>query len=178
MSSTELADLVRNIPDFPMPGIAFKDITTLIGNGPAFTKVIDLLSERYRDRGITAVAGVESRGFIFSAPIALNLGVGLVPIRKPGKLPADTYQIEYSLEYGTNKLEIHRDAFDSGAQVLVVDDLLATGGTAEAGIKLIERLGASVVGCAFVIDLPALGGRRRLEGMGMNVHCLCEFEGL
>lgn len=173
MSSTELADLVRNIPDFPMPGIAFKDITTLIGNGPAFTKVIDLLSERYRDRGITAVAGVESRGFIFSAPIALNLGVGLVPIRKPGKLPADTYQIEYSLEYGTNKLEIHRDAFDSGAQVLVVDDLLATGGTIAAASKLIEQAGGAVVELAFVIELTFLGGREKLAPY--PVHSLIQY---
>jgi adenine phosphoribosyltransferase len=162
MSSQELADLVRNIPDFPLPGIDFKDITTLIGNGPAFSQVINTLAERYRDRGITAVAGVESRGFIFSAPIALALGVGLVPIRKPGKLPADTYQIEYSLEYGTNKLEIHRDAFEAGAQVLVVDDLLATGGTIAAAKQLIELAGGTVVEMAFVIELAFLGGREKL----------------
>ncbi len=162
MSNHELADLVRNVPDFPLPGIAFKDITTLIGNGPAFNKVISSLSDRYRDRGITAVAGVESRGFIFSAPIALALGVGLVPIRKPGKLPADTYQIEYSLEYGTNKLEIHRDAFEAGAQVLVVDDLLATGGTIAAAKQLIEQAGGTVVEMAFVIELSFLNGREKL----------------
>lgn len=162
MSMHELADLVRNVPDFPLPGIAFKDITTLISNGPAFNKVITALSDRYRDRGITAVAGVESRGFIFSAPIALQLGVGLVPIRKPGKLPADTYQIEYSLEYGTNKLEIHRDAFEPGAQVLVVDDLLATGGTIAAANKLIEQAGGTVVEMAFVIELTFLKGREKL----------------
>ncbi|MBX0326266.1 adenine phosphoribosyltransferase [Oscillochloris sp. ZM17-4] len=162
MSSHELADLVRNVPDFPLPGIAFKDITTLIGNGPAFSQVISSLSDRYRDRGITAVAGVESRGFIFSAPIALQLGVGLVPIRKPGKLPADTYQIEYSLEYGTNKLEIHRDAFETGAKVLVVDDLLATGGTIAAASKLIEQAGGTVVEMAFVIELTFLNGREKL----------------
>ncbi|MEI7644253.1 MAG: adenine phosphoribosyltransferase [Chloroflexales bacterium] len=162
MSSHELASLVRNIPDFPLPGIDFKDITTLIANGPAFSKVISALTERYRGRGITAVAGVESRGFIFSAPIALNLGVGLVPIRKPGKLPADTYQIEYALEYGTNKLEIHRDAFEPGAQVLVVDDLLATGGTIAAAKQLIEQAGGTVVEMAFVIELTFLNGREKL----------------
>ncbi len=162
MPSTELVDLIRNVPDFPLPGIAFKDITTLIGNGPAFNKVITAFTDRYRDRGITAVAGVESRGFIFSAPIALQLGVGLVPVRKPGKLPADTYQIEYSLEYGTNKLEIHRDAFEPGAQVLLVDDLLATGGTVAAASKLIEQAGGTVVELAFVIELAFLNGREKL----------------
>ncbi|MEI8307551.1 MAG: adenine phosphoribosyltransferase [Chloroflexales bacterium] len=162
MSSRELADLVRNIPDFPLPGINFKDITTLIGNGPAFQQVITLLTDRYRDRGITAVAGIESRGFIFGAPLALNLGVGLVPVRKPGKLPADTYQVEYALEYGTNKLEIHRDAFEPGAQVLVIDDLLATGGTIVAAKQLIEQAGGTVVELAFVIELAFLNGREKL----------------
>jgi adenine phosphoribosyltransferase len=162
VANSDLSDLVRTIPDFPLPGISFKDITTLIGNGPAFAQVIDTLAERYRNRGITAVAGVESRGFIFSAPIALALGVGLVPIRKPGKLPAETYQIEYSLEYGTNRLEIHRDAFEDGAQVLVVDDLLATGGTIAAAKQLIEQAGGTVVEMAFVIELTFLGGREKL----------------
>jgi adenine phosphoribosyltransferase len=162
MSNRELVDLIRNVPDFPLPGITFKDITTLIGNGPAFNKVINDLTDHYRGRGITAVAGVESRGFIFSAPIALQLGVGLVPIRKPGKLPADTYQIEYSLEYGTNKLEIHRDAFEPGAQVLLVDDLLATGGTVAAATKLIEQVGGTIVELAFVIELAFLKGREKL----------------
>jgi adenine phosphoribosyltransferase len=173
MSSQELTDLIRNVPDFPLPGIAFKDITTLIGNGPAFNKVITMLVDHYRDRGITAVAGIESRGFIFSAPIALALGVGLVPIRKPGKLPADTYQIEYSLEYGTNKLEIHRDAFEPGAKVLVVDDLLATGGTIVAATKLIEQAGGSVVELAFVIELTFLNGREKLAPY--SVHSLIQY---
>lgn len=162
MGDVDLAGLVRNVPDFPLPGIQFKDITTLIGNGPAFARVINTLVERYRDRGIDAVAGVESRGFIFSAPIALQLGVGLVPIRKPGKLPAETYQIEYDLEYGTNKLEIHRDAFTAGQRVLLVDDLLATGGTIAAATRLIEQAGGSVVELAFVIELAFLNGRERL----------------
>lgn len=162
MSKIDLAGLVRNIPDFPLPGIQFKDITTLIGNGPAFGQVIDALAERYSGVSIDAVVGVESRGFIFSAPLALRLGVGLVPVRKPGKLPAETYQVEYDLEYGTNKLEIHRDAFTPGARVLVVDDLLATGGTIVAASKLIERAGAAVVELAFVIELTFLGGREKL----------------
>ncbi len=162
MTNIDLASLVRNIPDFPLPGIQFKDITTLIGNGPAFAQVIDTMATRYRDQRIDAVVGVESRGFIFSAPIALALGVGLVPVRKPGKLPADTYQTEYALEYGTNKLEIHRDAFAEGARVLVVDDLLATGGTIAAAAHLIERAGASVTELAFVIELSFLGGREKL----------------
>jgi adenine phosphoribosyltransferase len=162
MSNLDLASLVRNVPDFPLPGIQFKDITTLIGNGPAFSKVIDMLVERYRTMPIDAVVGVESRGFIFSAPLALRLGVGLVPVRKPGKLPADTYQIEYELEYGSNKLEIHRDAFTPGARVVVIDDLLATGGTISAASKLIEQAGAQVLELAFIIELAFLGGREKL----------------
>lgn len=162
MTNIDLAALVRNVPDFPLPGIQFKDITTLVGNGPAFAQVIAAMADRYRGGGIDAVVGVESRGFIFSAPIALELGVGLVPIRKPGKLPAETYQVEYELEYGSNKLEIHRDAFAPGARVLVVDDLLATGGTIGAACKLIAQAGANVVELAFVIELAFLGGRAKL----------------
>lgn len=164
MANIDLASLVRNVPDFPLPGIQFKDITTLIGNGPAFAEVIKAMADNYRGMGVDAVAGIESRGFIFSAPIALQLGVGLVPIRKPGKLPAETYQIEYSLEYGTNRLEIHRDALTAGARVLLVDDLLATGGTIDAACKLIERAGGSVAGLAFVIELAFLNGREKLTG--------------
>lgn len=162
MSQIDLTSLVRNIPDFPQPGIQFKDITTLIGNGPAFQQVIDSLVERYSSMQIDAVVGVESRGFIFGAPLALRLGVGLVPVRKPGKLPADTFQIEYSLEYGTNKLEIHRDALAPAARVVVVDDLLATGGTIEATAKLVEQAGGSIVEMAFVIELAFLNGRAKL----------------
>ena len=162
MTNIDLAALVRNVPDFPLPGIQFKDITTLVGSGPAFAQVIAAMADRYRGGGIDAVVGVESRGFIFSAPIALELGVGLVPIRKPGKLPAETYQVEYELEYGSNKLEIHRDAFAPGARVLVVDDLLATGVTIGAACKLIAQAGANVVELAFVIELAFLGGRAKL----------------
>ena len=162
MSNLDLASLVRNIPDFPLPGIQFKDITTLIGNGPAFSQVISALLERYKAVRVDAIVGIESRGFIFSAPLALGLGVGLVPVRKPGKLPADTYQVEYELEYGSNKLEIHRDAFTPGARVVVVDDLLATGGTIAAATKLIEQAGGSIVELAFIIELAFLGGREKL----------------
>jgi adenine phosphoribosyltransferase len=162
MATIDLASLVRNVPDFPLPGIQFKDITTLIANGPAFAEVIRLMAERYVGQQIDAVAGVESRGFIFSAPLALQLGVGLIPVRKPGKLPAETYQIEYELEYGTNKLEIHRDAVPAGARVLIVDDLLATGGTIAAACALIEQAGGSVAELAFVIELGFLNGRERL----------------
>jgi adenine phosphoribosyltransferase len=157
-----LADLIRNVPDFPIPGIQFKDITTLLQDGPAFRQVIDALAERYQGAGVGAVVGIESRGFIFSAPLAYRLGVGLVPVRKPGKLPADTYQIEYALEYGTSTLEIHRDAFEPGARVVIVDDLLATGGTVAATCSLVEQAGGSVIEAAFVIELGFLGGRQRL----------------
>ncbi len=163
MGQQDLASLIRNIPDFPIPGIQFKDITTLIGNGPAFTEVIDRLYERYRQQQIDAVVGIESRGFIFSAPLAYRLGVGLVPIRKPGKLPSATYQIEYQLEYGTNRLEIHRDALPAGARVLLIDDLLATGGTVAAACDLVSMAGGSVVELAFVIELTFLNGRERLR---------------
>lgn len=157
-------DLIRNIPDFPIPGVQFKDITTLLRNGDAFRSVIDELAARYADRKIDAVVGVESRGFIFSAPLAYRLGVGLVLVRKPGKLPAATYQISYDLEYGSNVLEIHRDALEPGARVLIVDDLLATGGTIEATCKLVEMAGAVVEEVAFVVELSFLQGRERLEG--------------
>lgn len=164
MTDHSLSDLIRNVPDFPIPGIQFKDITTLLGNGPAFQQVVNQLVERYRNRGITAIVGIESRGFIFSAPLAYALGVGLVPVRKPGKLPSATYKIEYALEYGTNTLEIHRDAFEPGARVVVVDDLLATGGTVDAACRLAEMAGAQVEEVAFLIELEFLHGREKLGG--------------
>ncbi len=164
MPQPPYADLIRNVPDFPLPGVQFKDITPLIGNGPAFQRVIDQLVDRYRGMHIDYVVGVESRGFIFSAPVAYRLGAGLVPVRKPGKLPADTYQVQYALEYGTNTLEIHRDALSPGARVLIVDDLLATGGTVGATIELVEKLGGDVVALAFLVELEFLSGRTRLEG--------------
>ena len=171
-------DYIRTIADFPHEGILFRDVTTLFDDPRGFRMAVDQLLLPYAGQRIDKVVALEARGFILGGAIAHQLSLGFVPIRKKGKLPGPTIAQDYKLEYGEAVMEIHDDALTAGEKVLLVDDLLATGGTAEAGIKLIERLGASVVGCAFVIDLPALGGRRRLEGMGMNVHCLCEFEGL
>ncbi len=151
--------LIRNVPDFPLPGIQFKDITTLLRDGPAFREVVDRMAEPWRDTSIDIVAGIESRGFIFAAPVAYLLGTGLVPIRKPGKLPAETIEVSYALEYGTNTLQMHNDAFAPGARVLLVDDLLATGGTIAAAARLVEQLGGIVVGFAFAIELGFLNGR-------------------
>jgi adenine phosphoribosyltransferase len=162
MTQTNLADLIRTVPDFPIPGIQFKDITTLLRDGAAFRQVVDTFAARYAHRSIDAVVGIESRGFIFSAPLAYRLEVGLVPIRKFGKLPAATHQIEYQLEYGTNKLEIHCDAFEPGARVVVVDDLLATGGTVAAACRLVELAGGVVEEVAFLIELTFLNGREKL----------------
>ena len=161
MSSGDLSELVRTIPDFPLPGIQFKDITTLLSNGPAFRQVIDAISARYVGRAIDAVVGIESRGFIFSAPVAYELNLPLVPVRKPGKLPAPTYQVEYDLEYGSNRLEIHRDALSPGARVVIVDDLLATGGTIDAACRLVAQSGGTVEELAFLIELTFLNGRER-----------------
>lgn len=154
--------LIRNVPDFPLPGVQFKDITTLLRDGAGFKAVIDGLVEHYRDQQIDIVAGVESRGFIFSAPVAYQLGAGLVPIRKPGKLPAETIEVAYTLEYGTNTLQMHADAFGPGARVLLIDDLLATGGTIAAAAQLVRQLGGEVVGLGFVIELLFLNGRDQL----------------
>lgn len=163
MAHEDLADLIRNVPDFPIPGIQFKDITTLLQDGPAFKKVVDIFVERYRDRKIDAIVGIESRGFILSAPLAYCLGVGLVPIRKPGKLPAATYSLEYELEYGTNTLEIHRDSFSPGMRVVVIDDLLATGGTVSAACQLVETAGGIVDEVGFLVELSFLHGRDKLQ---------------
>lgn len=162
MANKNLEELIRNVPDFPIPGVQFKDITTLLRNGPAFRSVVDQIVERFRDERVDIVAGVESRGFIFSAPVAYELGAGLVPIRKPGKLPAETIEVAYSLEYGTNVLQIHADAFPAGSRVLLVDDLLATGGTVAASVDLVKHLGGEIVGLAFVIELTFLDGRANL----------------
>jgi adenine phosphoribosyltransferase len=158
----DLPSLIRNVPDFPQPGIQFKDITTLLSNGPAFRQVIQTLVARYADRKLDAIIGIESRGFILGAPLAYELQIGFVPVRKPGKLPAETYQVEYELEYGTNKLEIHRDALKAGARVLIIDDLLATGGTVLAASKLVEQVGGKVEELAFLVELSFLNGRERL----------------
>ena len=170
-------DYIRTIPDFPHPGIMFRDVTTLFSDARGFRMAVDQLLHPYTGRRIDKVVGLEARGFILGGAIAHQLAVGFVPIRKKGKLPGRTISQAYMLEYGEAVMELHDDALQPGEKVLLVDDLLATGGTAEAGIKLIERLGAQVVGCAFVIDLPELGGRKHLEKLGMDVHALCAFEG-
>ena len=164
MSAEDLRAKIREIPDFPKPGILFYDITTLLKDGKSFKKAIDLMLDPYKKENIDIVVGMESRGFIFSAPMAYQLGAGLVPVRKLGKLPAETITVEYALEYGSNTLEIHRDAIESGQRVLIVDDLLATGGTVRGTIELIERLKGEVVGLAFLVELEFLKGRERLEG--------------
>ena len=160
----ELASLIRDVPDFPVKGILFRDITTLIRNADAFQEVVNLLADHYVNLDIDVVVAIESRGFIFGAPLAYELGAGFVPVRKPGKLPADTISESYTLEYGTNTLEMHRDAIEPGQRVLVVDDLLATGGSARAAVNLVEQLGGEVVGVAFMIELGFLHGRDKLEG--------------
>ena len=154
---------IRDIPDFPKPGILFRDITPLLADATAFRAVVDTIAERYRG-GVDMVLGIESRGFIIGAPVAYAIGSGLALVRKPGKLPAHTFSAQYALEYGTDTLEIHCDAFGHPCRVLIVDDLLATGGTASAAARLVEQLGGEVVACAFVIELAALKGRERLGG--------------
>ncbi len=164
VSADELRAKIREVPDFPKPGILFYDITTLLKDPGAFKGAVDLLVEPYRDQRVDIVVGMDSRGFIFSAPMAYTLGVGFVPVRKLGKLPAETVSVEYALEYGTNTLEVHRDAIAPGQRVLIVDDLLATGGTVRGTIELVERLKGEVVGLAFLVELEFLNGRERLEG--------------
>jgi adenine phosphoribosyltransferase len=162
VSDSDLAAHVRDVADFPKPGILFKDITTLLRNGPAFQRAIETLGQRVRGIPIDAVVGMESRGFIFAAPLAYLLGVGFIPVRKLGRLPAPTISVEYELEYGTNTLEVHVDALEADQRVLIVDDLLATGGTVAATIELVERLGAQVAATAFLVELRFLHGRDRL----------------
>jgi adenine phosphoribosyltransferase len=160
----ELSTLIRDVPDFPQPGILFKDITTLLKDPAGFRQAIDGLAHRVRHLEVDVVVGMESRGFILAAPIAYLLGAGFVPVRKLGKLPAATISVEYDLEYGSNTLELHRDGIAPGQRVLVVDDLLATGGTVAATVDLVERLGGRVIATAFLVELEFLEGRRRLEG--------------
>jgi adenine phosphoribosyltransferase len=171
-------DYIRTIVDFPHEGILFRDVTTLFADPRGFRMCVDQLLAPYVGVRIDKVAGLEARGFILGGAVAHQLSTGFVPIRKKGKLPGQTISQSYTLEYGEAVVEVHDDAMQPGEKVLLVDDLLATGGTAEAGIRLIERLGAEVVGCAFVVDLPDLGGRKKLEALGMDVHALCAFEGL
>jgi adenine phosphoribosyltransferase len=169
-----LKNAIRNVPDFPKQGVVFRDITTLIKNGRYFRKAVDDICERYRGSNVEAVVCVESRGFIFGAAIAYRLGVGVVTVRKKGKLPSETYSVEYELEYGVDALEIHKDAFTPGSRVLIVDDLLATGGTMAATARLVKRLDAIVVGIATLVELTFLKGREKLEGY--DVFSLIQYE--
>jgi len=173
----KIEQFIRTIPDYPKKGIQFRDVTTLFQDPRGFRMAIDMLLHPYAGQPIDKVAALEARGFILGGAIAHQLSVGFVPIRKKGKLPGDTMTEDYKLEYGEATMELHTDAFKKGERVLLVDDLIATGGTCEAGIKLIERCNATLVGCAFVIDLPALGGRKLIESLGVDVHTLCEFDG-
>jgi adenine phosphoribosyltransferase len=168
---------IRTVPHYPKQGIQFRDITTLLKDPVGFRLTIDDLIRRYKEVKIDKIAGIESRGFILGAPLAYALGKGFIPIRKQGKLPAETIGHDYELEYGTDRIEIHTDAIARGEKILLVDDLIATGGTAEAACKLIDKMGGKIVECCFIIDLPDIGGRARLEKMGQKVFALCEFEG-
>lgn len=172
-----IKDSIKTIPDYPKAGILFRDVTSLLEDPLAYASSIEMLVERYLDKGVTKVVGTEARGFLFGAPVALALGVGFVPVRKPGKLPRETISESYELEYGTDKLEIHTDSIQPGDKVLVIDDLLATGGTIEATVKLIRRLGGEVTDAAFIIDLPELGGEARLTPQGITCYSLVSFSG-
>lgn len=173
----DIKRLIRTIPDYPKPGIQFRDITTLLLDPDGVRSVVAQLAEPFGGGQVQKVAGVEARGFIFGLAVAMELGVGFVPIRKHGKLPWETVGEDYQLEYGTDRVEIHRDAIQSAERVLLVDDLIATGGTAEAAIRVIERVGGVVEGCAFVIELPDLGGRSRVGSNGRRILSICSFAG-
>ena len=168
---------IRTIPHYPKQGIMFRDITTLLKDPVGLRLTVDEIVKRYKGHKISKVAGIESRGFIIGAPVAYLLGVGFIPIRKKGKLPGETIGHDYQLEYGTDRIEIHTDAISKGEHILLIDDLIATGGTAEAAAILIRKMGGEVLECCFVVDLPDIGGRKRLEKMGLKVFTLCEFEG-
>jgi adenine phosphoribosyltransferase len=173
----DIKSLIRTIPDYPKPGIQFRDITSLLEDAKGLHATVQGLADPYRGERINRVAGIEARGFLFGVAVALELSAGFVPVRKEGKLPGTTVGRDYELEYGTDRVEIHEDALSSGDRVLVVDDLIATGGTARATIQLIDHVGAEVVGCAFVVDLPDLGGSRQIAADGYRSHSLCVFEG-
>jgi adenine phosphoribosyltransferase len=172
-----LVNSIRTIPDYPKPGILFRDITTMLGDARAFRRAVDELVHPYAGTRVDKIAGIEARGFILGGAIAHQLSAGFVPIRKKGKLPHDTVRIAYSLEYGVDEMEMHRDAIIPGEKVILVDDLIATGGTAEAATTLLQQMGANVVAACFVIDLPDLGGRARIEALGVPVRTLIEFAG-
>lgn len=173
----EIKDSIRTIPDYPRPGVQFRDITTLLGNARAFRRVVDELVEPWTTAKINRVAGIEARGFILGGAVAHQLAAGFVPIRKKGKLPHTTVRVAYSLEYGLDEMEMHRDAVQPGERIILVDDLIATGGTAEAAVRLLRTLGAQILGACFIIDLPDLGGTRKLQALSVPVRTLVAFEG-
>ena len=173
----DLKSLIRTIPNYPKPGIMFRDITTLLKDASGFKACVERLVEPYRAAGVEAVVAIEARGFILGGAVADRLGTGFVPLRKKGKLPGAAVGQDYELEYGTDVIEVHEDAIREGERVLIVDDLIATGGTADAGVKLMRKVGGVVVGAAFIIDLPELGGSARLEAQGIPCHTLIAFEG-
>jgi len=164
---------IREVPNFPKPGILFYDITTLLKEADVFRCVLDDLTARYRDRGVSKIVGIESRGFILGGPLADRLSAGFIPVRKPGKLPADLFEVRYNLEYGSSSLTIHRDAIKIGERVLIVDDLLATGGTADATVRLVRQLGGEIIGLAFLVELAGLKGRDKLDGC--DIHALVTY---
>lgn len=177
MTEKSIAEYIRTIPDFPIAGIQFRDVTTLFGDPVGFGRAVDEMIAPYLDRHVEAIVAMDARGFILGGAAAYRLNLPFIPIRKKGKLPGATLSEAYSLEYGEEIVEIHDDAFTPGAKVLLIDDLLATGGTAVAGIKLVERMGGEIVAASFVVNLPDLGGEKRLTEMGIEVHTLCAFDG-
>ena len=177
MSGEYIKSVIKTIPDYPKPGIMFRDVTSVLEDHDAFMQCINLLAEHFKDHKFDKIAGTEARGILFGAPLALALGIGFIPVRKPGKLPRETISEEYELEYGTDNLEIHTDALEPGERVLMLDDLLATGGTMIATANLIKRLGGIVEYAGFVISLPDIGGDSRLQEAGITPYAICEFEG-
>ena len=169
--------LIRTVPHYPKTGVMFRDITTLLKDATGFRLAVTSLADYFRGQTIDRVAGIEARGFILGAAVAFELGLGFIPVRKKGKLPATTVGQDYDLEYGTDRIEIHADAIANGESILLIDDLLATGGTALAACSLIQSMGGNIHGCGFVVDLPDLGGRQRLQEKRLTVYSLCEFEG-
>ncbi len=177
LTASDLASSIRSIPDYPKPGIIFRDITTLLGNPRTFRRAVDELVNPYVGSKIDKIAGMEARGFILGGAVAHQLSAGFVPIRKKGKLPHETVRVAYSLEYGLDEMEMHKDGVRPGEKVILVDDLIATGGTAEAAVKLLRQIGADIIAACFVIDLPDLGGRKKLEALDVPVRALIAFEG-
>jgi adenine phosphoribosyltransferase len=174
---SDITKYIRTIPNYPKEGIMFRDITTLLKDAQGFKQTIDLLVFKYKNAPIDYVAGIEARGFILGAALAYNLGLGFIPIRKKGKLPGKTVSQSYDLEYGSDTIEIHEDAIEKGKKVLIIDDLIATGGTALGAIALVEKIGGVVFETAFVVDLPELGGAKKITDRGIKVHALCSFSG-